>query len=979
MGLRLSASATSATAALNRTAARLIEATYYAEPEQQRPQRQETGAGSAETAAPSSSSEQPRSSSSPSSSSSSPAEQPHIIGPGMLTHGRMFVKGGPFDVRGPSQAQQGNSAQTPARRRPALAATAPPTSALRSRSSSSSSDNGSSGSSSGAVPPSPGLAAGTQTMLLLQRKPVSAREWATVKAGGSMALTGLLDASNANSNNSSSSSGGASAGTSPLISLAQPVSPSVSPTDVTAYTPPSQQQQQLKATLSAGSVGMAALLSTARKVQQQRDAQAAAEAEAAAAAAAAAEREKRLRYASSSETVATAAPVVGTPPPPAAAQSVLLTASQRSLLEAIAATGGGGKISSSLASALEQASRASAALASLAVAPAAAPSIPTAAGVTPPPTAAAAQANAVLQQQQKHGQQQPQAANNVRSHPAAAGVAAAAGATSAHAGTIVSARAAAAARSSAAATSSTTPPPSSSASADCVTLSSLAASLASLTASVAGVARSAAVRASGAEVPITEPLLQPDGILRTPAGALVLPQHDLLFYAGEGGAALEAENEATFEREGWEGAHQMQQQQAEEVDGDGNPVLLQGEDGAGNNNDPYARYHRARAAIELAKARAYVERVAAQAPLAEPALRGPQLGGQMQQQQQQQVASDTAVDNNSGGAVNNNKWPPMNNNAVNSRPVSSNNNNNNRLGMGAWAPTVAGAGGQLRLASNYDDDGSGQQQGQWPLQADTDVLMDEDADVINQQQQQQLNDSLDSSGGLLMRRPGPLHAPINTVPGPATAASSYIDPSSLSKAARQLMSEGDAQLAGPEDPPDVIFKGLLMKCDPGGKNWKTRYCVLTPAALLYYRSKARAEADMAAGFKARPKKGDKGEVDLAREALCMGVGPGPLRGVASLPTPWVFRIELPGSPKAGGRCFLFATGSVDALMSWVGALAAITHVDLQLLLADAVGSGDLEAAVAEGLLADAAEVALQQQQQQQEMEQEMQLRQQHQM
>ena len=138
----------------------------------------------------------------------------------------------------------------------------------------------------------------------------------------------------------------------------------------------------------------------------------------------------------------------------------------------------------------------------------------------------------------------------------------------------------------------------------------------------------------------------------------------------------------------------------------------------------------------------------------------------------------------------------------------------------------------------------------------------------------------------------------------------------------------DSEIAGPDDPPDVVFKGSLMKCNPSGRSWKVRYCVLTSSALIYYGSRAAAVADMgSSGHDVAPTT-RKGAVDLTGARIELGEGGAKRRGglpgtsATPSPSPHVFRVVT------GRRTFIFAASDGDSLLSWVGALCAVTGSEL---------------------------------------------------
>ena len=130
-------------------------------------------------------------------------------------------------------------------------------------------------------------------------------------------------------------------------------------------------------------------------------------------------------------------------------------------------------------------------------------------------------------------------------------------------------------------------------------------------------------------------------------------------------------------------------------------------------------------------------------------------------------------------------------------------------------------------------------------------------------------------------------------------------------------------------PPDVVFKGTLLKCNAAGRFWKARYFVLTPTALVYYGSRAKAEADLRAGGVGGGAAGGparKGAVDLSAAHVLLG--PGKTKAGA-IPTPYVFRVST------GRRTYVFAAPDMDSLLSWVGVLVGVTHGDLDAVLGPA--------------------------------------------
>lgn len=145
--------------------------------------------------------------------------------------------------------------------------------------------------------------------------------------------------------------------------------------------------------------------------------------------------------------------------------------------------------------------------------------------------------------------------------------------------------------------------------------------------------------------------------------------------------------------------------------------------------------------------------------------------------------------------------------------------------------------------------------------------------------------------------------------------------------------EGDlgAEWPGPEDPPDAVLKGFLAKCGSRDAFWRRRFCVLTTTELRYYGSREDAGREAAAAARAgpsstaRPLRLHKGAVDLSAANLLVGAG----AAKSGAPTRFCFRLDV------GRRVFTFAAASEATMLSWIGALARVTHTNLRAVLSAA--------------------------------------------
>lgn len=145
--------------------------------------------------------------------------------------------------------------------------------------------------------------------------------------------------------------------------------------------------------------------------------------------------------------------------------------------------------------------------------------------------------------------------------------------------------------------------------------------------------------------------------------------------------------------------------------------------------------------------------------------------------------------------------------------------------------------------------------------------------------------------------------------------------------------DGDlgAEWPGPEDPADAVLKGFLAKCGSRDAFWRRRFCVLTTTELRYYGSREDAAREAAAAARAgpgstsRPLRLHKGSVDLSAANLLVGAG----GAKGGAPTRFCFRLDV------GRRVFTFAAASEATMLSWIGALARVTHTNLRAVLSAA--------------------------------------------
>lgn len=494
----------------------------------------------------------------------------------------------------------------------------------------------------------------------------------------------------------------------------------------------------------------------------------------------------------------------------------------------------------------------------------------------------------------------------------------------------------------------------------------LASSLASLSASVAGVKRSHALRVAGAGVPVTEPLTQPDGILRTPMGALVLaPSSDAAYYAGVGGT-----------------------------------------DPRDAAADPAGAYARARAALELSRAGAYVERVRAQPQVRATGggatQRGPALPPAAGARRPSAAPGGGSVPagrtGTAGTVISSDPFPNLRQRQQphevqpQPAPVSARAPTPHRAAAAAGAVPAAALvpALQLPLADHHAGmigapltatgrgsvaGGSLSARGPPPPAEDDgeDYLHDAPADSLAPEPllapgsaepdapaspstaaaraalQRNRMSASDRRGGALGAIRARVAAGARTITGAATG--------STSATARAALA---ALLAGPDgwpsdpsesDPPDLILSGLLAKADPARVAWKPRWGLLTAShGLATYASRERAGQDAGAGFVLPVRKGDKGVLPLAGDGgaplvLAVGLEPGS-PPPSSAPSPFIFRLQPPGAPRAAA----FACGSLDALMAWLGALAGAGGLDLGAIFQTGVDEGHLPPSVLQQVL-----------------------------